>query len=190
MEMMRMAKSKKSPVTLRLVPRPKAIDAPKPFNWQRHARRLAELWLAPGLPVPKDRAHAEYRAMAVACAESLSRWLDVYKQALANGNTERAGYAAFVVGETQGRMSRHIEAFEVSRAEIRSYARLGGQAKRKANPAWQGMIEAKLAAAKKNGSRRSYSDVCDEIGKQSNPRCSGKCVRDHTTNPCPKKKRK
>jgi len=59
----------------------------------------------------------------------------------------------------------------------------GGQTRDKSDLTWQSKVETKM-----RGNRRSHTDVCEEIGRQSG--VTGRTVRKHTSNPRPKKIRK
>jgi len=104
--------------------------------------------------------------------------------AFAHKSCEEAASRAYALGLMIGRLqAREHETATVSGTRSKRGGATGGRTRRKADPAWQGQVNAMM-----KGNRRSHTDVCKEIGEQSG--VSARCVRDNTSNPRPKKIRK
>jgi len=94
-----------------------------------------------------------------------------------NKSCEEVARRAYALGLMVGRLqSREHETVTISGTRSKRGGGKGGRTRCKSNPKWQAQVETKM-----HGNRRSYTDVCEEIGQQSG--VSGRCVRDNTTNP-------
>ena len=154
--------------------------------WLKGARSLAEVWLsddADGLwkpaaggwiKKPISPAHRACRAKAICCASKLLRFLKLFDLANKAGDIPRALYAVFEIGKCEAEIQRAV--FEHGESLTVRAAHKGGLIRDKADPSWQKQVETMM-----NGSRRTWTDVCEEIGGRSG--VTGKTVRKHTTNP-------
>jgi len=104
--------------------------------------------------------------------------------AFAHKSCEEAASRAYALGLMIGRLqAREHEAVTVSGIQSKRGGGKGGRTRDKSDPTWQQTVNAMMKA---NG--RSYTDVCEEIGRRSG--VTGRTVKNHTTNPRPKKIRK